>query len=118
MYSIYHLLSVEQTGANGGIHNSLPSGRRVSITGAAGMKSVPDPALVLCGASPAFGQLPLAGAEADTFPRRSAPSISPQRPCSALEGFRGLGVLYIDLHSSSRVNNTHPVLLAPQEEPV
>jgi len=76
MYLIYHLLSVEQTGAKGRIHNLLPSGRRVSVTGAAGMKNTPDPAIGLCRASPVFGQLPLAGTEVATFPRRMAPSVS------------------------------------------
>lgn len=89
MYSIYHVLSVEQTGAKRGIHNSL-SGRRVSVTGAAGMKSIPNPAVVLCRALPGFGQLPLAGTEAAAFPGRLSPSISFWRLCRVLEGLPAL----------------------------
>lgn len=81
------------------------------------MKSIPDPAVVLCRAMPSFAQLPLAGAEPAAFPRRPAPSISLKAGQGA-GGTPGSGVLCMDLHSSARVDKTHSVPLAPQEVPV
>lgn len=108
-------LSYAVCGLKGRIHNSLPSGRRIYVTGAAGIESSPDLQSLT-----SLWSAPLSRCRSCHLSQEIS-TIHP--PLKALQDTRGApssGVLCIDLHTiaSSRVDKTHANVLAPQENPV